>query len=462
MQAFVTKNPDLFEPRGSDPFSQLGTFKVDHGSLPEGELDFGEEVELPSDFVVPLPQLRQIEIEGEADWKTSDRFLEQACEDIMFSRRVMIEGGAGYGKSRLVKHLLLSNPAKQHLVLNFCTSLINDVWSDFTSRTVDSCLGMVFNPESGSMENRSGGINLRNVDILVLDECYMVSLENLARLRDKIETQNPDMVVVYMGDPHQNELIVKNAHEHVRPITESQEEIFRELAPFRIRLRVNKRSPEDQQKIEAITKMLFEDKMPHTKVLDCIIRKGWVNTVSSFDEICSVGIDTHVCYFQKKPIALGRRLHEHYGQPSGVHQVHNGKSFLKRRFFGRDIGTECTVKITDDGDKKLVATFDNGVVIATLEKALDDLSDLRDDGIGSLAVLKDCVFQEIGVYRVRCHVKGLVKNDLVKLVSSTKTGHRFQPLVAPSKVHHEESESESKSKSKSKTKTTYLFSNVTP
>jgi len=143
-------------------------------------------------------------------------------------------------------------------------------------------------------------------------------------------------------------------------------------------------------------------------------------SVSSFGEICFLGIDSHISYFQKKPIQIG-----YYEQPTNSHQLYNGNSFLKRNAFGRAIGTHCEVKIEK---KVLVVKFENGIVIKTLDEALECFSDLNKTEVPSLSVLVDILFQLVGVYRVRCHKKGLIKNDLVKLISSKNKRHKFVSL----------------------------------
>ena len=409
MLKFRENNPDLFcdDEFTSDKvsFDQLGTFKLEKKEICDKNLEW-ETIESPADYIVDIPKPKYLSIDGEKEWKTSNRFLEGCCEAIEREKHVLIEGFAGYGKSKLVNYFLQKYKDKNHLVLNFCSSLIIDVWGGYNAKTVDRALGNVYNEESDSMETRSKGIDFSEIDILVVDECYMVNLPNLYRIKQKIANENPEIIAIYMGDPYQNELIVKNADEHVRPIVESQEEVFKMLAPTRIRLEVNKRSPQDQEKIECIFRMLFQEKKSTTEVLNFIIRRKWVNTVSNFGEIFSLGIDSHISYFQKKPIQIGRMLHSHYEQPTNSHQLYNGNSFLKRNAFGRDIGTHCEVKIEK---KVLVVKFENGIVIKTLDEALECFSDLNNTEVPSLSVLVDILFQLVGVYRVRCHKKGLIK-----------------------------------------------------
>jgi len=64
----------------------------------------------------------------------------------------------------------------------------------------------------------------------------------------------------------------------------------------------------------------------------------------------------------------------------------------------------------------------------TLDEALECFSDLSKIEVPSLNVLVDILFQIVGVYSVRCHKKGLVKNDLFKLISSKNMRHKFVSL----------------------------------
>jgi hypothetical protein len=437
LQRFYGKHPHLFHENqfNGNPavFDQLGKFKLENKcELPMTDFDC-EIIQLPEDYIDVIPKPIYVNIDYESEWKTNQKFLDGACEAIEKHKHILIEGIAGYGKSKLVEYYLDKHSDKKHLVLNFCGSLICDVWGEYNAKTVDSCLGSKFNPLTNTMETMSSGMNFATIDILVLDECYMVNIQNLYKIQQKIKNENPELIVIYMGDPRQNELIVKHADLHVRPILESQAEIFAKLAPYRIELKVNKRAPQDQSKIETIDKMLFTEMKSPTDVLDFCIKKKWINTVSSFHEICELGIDTHVCYWSKKPVKLGEQLHDYYDQPCNKHQVFNGKHFLKRNFFDRPIGSHCEIKLKVDGDSPavLVAVFDNGTIMKTYDEIIASATDLNAELAPTMDSLVSILFEAIGVYRVRCHVKGLIVNELVRLISSKKNAHLFVPVRDP-------------------------------
>jgi hypothetical protein len=427
VQSFYKSHSNLFHEKEFDNepavFSQLGKFKLEHKFvLPLKDLAREGTPDLPANYMDVIPKPQYLKIDKEEEWNQNNNFVDGACDAIEKHRKVLIEGIAGYGKSKLVEFFLNKHSDQQHLVLNFCGSLITDVWGGFNAKTVDSALGGRFNAETNSIDTVGNGINFSTVDILVIDECYMVNLGNLFKIQQKIKNENPKMVVIYMGDPRQNQLIVKHAEKHVRSILESQEEIFAKLAPTRIELKVNKRSPQDQSKIETIDKMLFQEKQSQQAVLDYIIKHKWVNTVSSFEEICDLGIDTHVCYWSKKPVALGEAINRYYDQPAS-HQIYTGKYFLKRNYFGRQMGSHCEVKVVNNDS--LIVTFDNGTVAKSYDEILASVSDLN---APCLKTIISILFERIGVYRCRCNVKGLTMNELVCLVSSKKNEHLFVPL----------------------------------
>jgi enoyl-CoA hydratase/carnithine racemase len=73
--------------------------------------------------------------------------------------------------------------------------------------------------------------------------------------------ENPQIEALFLGDPYQCEQIVKERANSVmtRSIAESIDELFTRMFPYRVVLRINKRSPQDSEKLAAMKRMLFEE-----------------------------------------------------------------------------------------------------------------------------------------------------------------------------------------------------------
>jgi hypothetical protein len=97
----------------------------------------------------------------------------------------LIEGIAGYGKSKLIEFFLDKHVDQQHLVLNSCGSLIKDIWGGYNAKTVDSASGGRFNAETNSIDTVSNAFKFSTIDMLVIDECYMATLGTCTKFRYK-------------------------------------------------------------------------------------------------------------------------------------------------------------------------------------------------------------------------------------------------------------------------------------
>ena len=141
------------------------------------------------------------------------------------------------------------------------------------------------------------------------------------------------MKVVFLGDPYQCEQIVKERANSVmtRPIAESIDELFARMFPYRVVLRINKRSPQDSEKLAAMKHMLFEEKVDLKKFWKRVIEQGWIGgTLESDEDILRSGIGRHISYRNMTAIRINRLVHcDMYKQPY-VHELFDGTHFLVR------------------------------------------------------------------------------------------------------------------------------------
>ena len=433
---FRAENPDLFLESNADScsFEALGKIKLDTNTAAPQRMTASaevEKVELPANYATKKPCDQIHMVAGEEKWQTDDSFTSGVIDIIKEKRRVFIQGHAGHGKSHYAKatidRMREDDPTSKHLVVNFCGSLVGDVWAGFNAMTVDRALGQRVTDE-GEIEAHRAGENFAEYNLLVVDEAYCVSFENLFRLNDRVERENPKMIVIYLGCPYQNELICDpggGKSVFVKPVVARQNEIFRRIAPDSIVLRVNKRSPKDQPKLEEIWRMLFVERMATADVVNTILERKWVAPVQSFGEIARLGLDQHICFRNAKSVALAKRIHTEMFHQHLDHEVCDGSWFMKRNAFGCAISTRCRVSINNSGS--LTIELPGRTLVKTAAEVAAEIG-LPSDSALSIEVARDSLFQRVGIYLVRCHTKGLVRNTLARVIGISKRGYELLPF----------------------------------
>ena len=434
-----------FKHSSAPSFKSIGKWKLDSCSLPpsckkreEDEAQLGELLSK----IQSVPVTQVLDIEGEADWKDTAKYevyKDEVVDAINLYKHVFIQGHAGCGKSYLAMEYLRRNfKDKRHLILCYCGSLLDDVWKtieidgeklELNGKTVDKALGQVYNNE-GKMDTKGFGQDFMELDIVIIDEAYMIGFDNLFKLQERISA-NPDLIVIYLGCPYQNTLIVSHgsAMKMVKSISERQEEIFARLAPHRIVLTLNKRSPEDQPKLEALFDMLFVKNKKCSEVIDYAIKKKWVGEMKTMGAVAYESVDQHICYFASKPLKISKYVHqEMYGQCSPNHEMWTGEFFLKHNIFTRPIGTRCKLRFCIRKDERCLAVeFPNQTLVLTLANCRKATT-LPVERIPTLEAFRAEIFKEVGVYLLRGHVSGLLRNSLIKLVKADTTKRDFRLL----------------------------------
>ena len=126
------------------------------------------------------------------------------------------------------------------------------------------------------------------------------------------------------------------------------------MFPYRVALRINKRSPGDTPKMAGIHRMLFEEKLPPKVVMERIIANKWIGGVlNSEEEVVASKIDKHIAFFNERAIRLNYVVHRNMYKQPYTHEVANDTYFLKRDLTavsGKEfrIGEGCKVAAWDD------------------------------------------------------------------------------------------------------------------
>ena len=222
--------------------------------------------------------------------------------------------------------------------------------------------------------------------------------------------QYPSLRVIFIGCPYQNDSIVKIKPNTVyyEPIATTLERVFSIMFPYRVVLRINKRSPQDQHKLEVIFHMLFIDKISPKAVTEFIVAQGWIGGVlKNNKDILENGIAMHISYFNRIAIRLNTLVHcDMFDQPYKM-ELSDGTLFFRNdtvgvsgRMYRR--GVRCMMRcvapeVEDDRIHITIMNTETGLALC------DDI------------VPKDTQLQPIGEYVMRSFNIGLTRNTSLRL-----------------------------------------------
>ena len=443
----IEANYDLFTKKSDASFSTLGKYHVEMGTMPLKHWDVTSP--LPAvdfDFntlILPPPMTTVLHIDGEDLWSSSveeekNRFLEGLVAALDEHGKFFLEGAAGYGKSTYVKSLVkrLGLSDTEYVVLCPYGSLINKVWGGFRAMTDCKAFGQTVDEEGGletkKKDKKRDRFDFGTLKLLVVDEAYLVQLENIYRIQRIMKT-HPDLKVICLGCVWQNDCIVKMKPNvvHCSPISETLEKVFSRMFPQRVVLRINKRSPGDQLAYEEIHRMTFEEHLSPKEVIEKLDAKNLIGGIVSCEQqLMDMSITTHIPYTNGASMRLNKMVHcGIYKQPYKFELATDGIYFLKRPMTlgsGRKYPIGTRVRFAAVGEPAA-----EGGTAAEGEPAAAEGEPAAKGGFEQVAILnkdtnavvgEDTIangdkgdLQRVGVYVLRSYMIGLVRNCLVYL-----------------------------------------------
>jgi hypothetical protein len=274
-------------------------------------------------------------------------------------------------------------------------------------------LGMTVD-KSGEVSQTTKHKILNDIDLLIIDEAYLICLDHLYRLYTYIK-RNKNLKVLILGDPLQNEAICRLSFGEVmlKPYSEVIEEGITKISPYCVRLEINKRMYKDRQHLSRIKKDLFRKKSPltTTQIVKYLVDEKIIGgKIHSEKDIRDLNIDKHLAYSNDYSIKLNRSINRfQYNQQNG-YDICDGSYFVKRAFLHYPIGAIVNPILDGTtivvGDKSL--SYDDALKIWNKhgEKHTNP----------TIKQLLDFLCQERGVYILRKHHKHLVINSPIKLI----------------------------------------------
>ena len=360
----------------------------------------------------------QIRLNGEKFWNCNNEdnkkeFAQNLNTMLNEKKIISLFGDAGSGKSHYAKEVVRMNPSLKHLVICPYGNLILDTWKGHDAVTVCRALGMIVD-KSGEVTQKTRPKYFSDIDLLIIDEAYLICLDNLFRLNTYIK-RNKDLKVLILGDPLQNEAINKLSFGEtmLKPYSEVIEEALTKIAPHCVRLQINKRMYKDQHHLLRIKKDLFRknNTLTTSEVVKYLADEKIIGgKITDTGEIKKLNIDKHLAYSNDYSVALNHKIHRwQYKQQDGF-DIWDGSYFVKRPFLHHAIGeivnpvVDCNRIVV--GDRSL--TYDDAFTI--WKKYGEKLTH------PTIQQLLDFLCQERGVYILRKHHKDLVINSEIKLV----------------------------------------------
>jgi len=359
----------------------------------------------------------QINLNGEKFWNCNNEenkkeFAQNLNAALNEKKIISLLGDAGSGKSYYAKEVVRMNPNLKHLVISPYGNLILDTWNGYNAVTDCKALGMIVD-KSGEVSQKTKPKFFNDIDLLIIDEAYLICLDHLFRLNTYIK-RNKDLKVLILGDPLQNEAINKLSFGEtmLKPYSEVIEEALTNVAPNCVRLQINKRMYKDQHHLLRIKKDLFRKNTALTtsQVIKYLVDENIIGGKIAEKDIRDLNIDKHLAYSNDYSVKLNHKIHRfQYKQQYGF-DIWDGSYFVKRPFLHHSIG-DIVHPVLDGnmiivGDKSL--TYDDAFKI--WNKYEEKLTN------PTIQQLLDFLCQERGVYILRKHHKDLIINSQIKMV----------------------------------------------
>lgn len=148
--------------------------------------------------LLEMSELRQVQLPPVEQLTPLCQEQKEAVELALSNRISLIMGGAGSGKTTLIKAIIAHSGTTRIVLCAPTGKAARNLQTKvgFQSRTVHSALGM--KPDDDFLEP----VEWDSVDLIIVDEASMVTLEMLTGILCKLENR-PNARIVLLGDPNQ-------------------------------------------------------------------------------------------------------------------------------------------------------------------------------------------------------------------------------------------------------------------
>jgi hypothetical protein len=357
-----------------------------------------------------------LSLKGEELWNSKHEeernlFARNLSDSLTANRCISVYGDAGHGKSFIAKEVIALNPDWRTYVINPYHHLIQSVWKSDKWIAMTDYRALGVKVEEGEAVKNKCTMPFDKCDLLIIDEVFLISMDNLTSLSIYIK-RNPNMKVLILGDPFQNESVnkVSNNVELMKPYFEFLAEAVRVICPKYITMEYNKRNPSDALKLSKIKHQLFTEKKTTMEVFQYLKDNNIIGGVINHKEnLQTSGIDTHITYKNNYSIDLNRYLHTEVFKQKDEFVVCDGSFFVKHPFLNYKVGNVCTPTICNNA----IVTEKGTIDYADAFKIWSNAGEA--DKKPSIEQLLNFLLHERGVYLLRCRLKGFFINENVRL-----------------------------------------------
>jgi len=146
-----------------------------------------------------------LSLKGEELWNSKDEdernsFARNLSDSLSAHRCIAIYGDAGHGKSHIAKQVIAMNPDFRTYVINPYHHLLQNVWKSDKWIAMTDYRALGVKVEEGEAVKNKCTMPFHECDLLVIDEVFLISMDNLNSLSIYIK-RNPNMKVLILGDP---------------------------------------------------------------------------------------------------------------------------------------------------------------------------------------------------------------------------------------------------------------------
>ena len=429
--AFCKSNPDI-DFNNVLRFESLGGYHLELGSkMPIKTVEDSMGYEKYRTKEKPIIELTKkqkqlhLPIEGEELWASTDsekskEFARNLSKSLETNRCVAVYGDAGHGKSFVAKQVVELHPDWRTVVINPYHHLLESVWKSdkWTSMTDYKALGLMVN-DNADVERKNKTMNFGETDLLVIDEVFLIGLDNLHNLFVHIK-RNPRMKVLVLGDPNQNEAVnpLGGGEKLIKPYHTFLEEAVTAICPSFVFMEYNKRNPKEQKTLDELKRMLFVLEKTPMEVFQHMVAKGVLGgVVLDWKGFTSNGIDTHIAYKNEYSVKLNKHIHTSVFKQKDEFVECDGSFFAKRSVLGYKVGDVVHPTIIENA-----IVTERGTIAFDEAQRLWMESGTSDPRQPTIEQLRDFLFHERGVYLLRCRLQKLLINTYVRLKSLPKKG----------------------------------------
>jgi hypothetical protein len=320
-------------------YSHVGTrpgqLKVEYNTIPGCFKPISEPKSMslrPATFpTMQQPQVMTLQDEFN---KTEAR---EAMSKLLQNGPTIIDGVAGSGKSRCALDFVLKKFNKDEIlfVAPYNQQLIQAQQEGLHTCTFARLVG-----ERPGHDKRAGGKDITKFKVLILDEVYLLPLNNLHDIHDILAAENNNICFIATGDSNQIKPVVGDNQVAVPEALRKQ--YVEHMFPHVLRLKINKRvAADDREDLDNMLNIIFDKNIPDNKVASHLLARYPNKVINSLEGVKGLKILRGISYTNDSAHILNAYMHSYYSHSrdkftqaktlsNGITYYYNGKLLCRK------------------------------------------------------------------------------------------------------------------------------------